>query len=199
MNWRKLTDRCEVMVNADRSLLANLLKEGEEEMTRLCNIHEAEHTETLNEETNTIVLPTEDEGLPTSPVFKKPIVVLHNGVKLKAMQEYDFYHKSDNSLHSGTPIGYAVKNNNIILSHIAKTGDKIKIIYYGVITTHNNIEPNIIPTYQKDLCNYACYMATLKTDPATASSFLQLWKMAIEQINKDEGDREMLYTVREEI
>tara|TARA_R110002020_G_scaffold5502_10_gene22860 strand:- start:3913 stop:4500 length:588 start_codon:yes stop_codon:yes gene_type:complete len=195
MNWRKLTDRCEVMVNADRSLLANLLKEGEEEMTRLCNIYEAEHGETLSTETNTIVLPTEDEG----DVFKKPIVVLHNGVKLKAMQEYDFYHKSDNSLHSGTPIGYAIKNNNLLLSHIARIGDKIKIKYYAVRTTHVNTEPIIIPTYQKDLCNYACYMATLKTDPATASSFLQLWKMAIEQINKDEGDREMLYTVREEI
>ena len=197
MNWTKLVDRCELMVESDRTLLLNLLYEAEEELTRSVDLYEDKFTSTLASETDSVALPSEGDA--TYSLFRSPIVVLHNGVKLKAMHEYDFYFKSDNTKHAGTPIGYSIKNNTINLSHKAKIGDKITVIYYGIVNVHIGVSPSIPEQYHKDLCYYACYIAQLKRAPEVASAYMQLWLETIKNIKIEEGRRDIVYTIREEI
>ena len=197
MNWTKLVDRCTLMVDANKNLILNLLYEAEEELTRVCNVYEDEFIKTITVESDVLDLPEETDG--TNSFYKKALVVLHNGVKLKAMHEYDFYYQTDNTKHAGTPIGYAIFNNKINFSHKLRVNDKVKVIYYGIVYDHTDYEPKIPSLYHKDLCHYACFMATIKDNPAVASSFMQLWNTSVSNITLDEADRELIYTIREEV
>ncbi|QDP58006.1 MAG: hypothetical protein Tp1124DCM412261_39 [Prokaryotic dsDNA virus sp.] len=206
MNWKKLVDRCSLFVDGNRNLLLNLLHEAEEELTRSCNIFEDFKEYTIDATNqNVISLPSENESMNDDlsqhqgSVFKKAIVVLHNGLKLKAMHEYDFTYDSTNSRYNGTPIGYSIKNDILNLSHIPRIGDKIKIVYYGIVYDHEGLEPSIPIQFHKDLCHYACFMATIKTNPNLASVHMQLWTDTMNRVSVEEGDRDLVYTVREEI
>lgn len=210
MNWKKLVDRCEIICDSDRGLLKSLLFEAEEELCREVDVYE--DTVEFNITTNTahnhyVYLPGTDkdnlvsssstESMTLYSHFKKEISVIYNGQKLKPMFESDFTYKQDGKLHSGTPIGYAISNDKLLFSHHAPSKN-LSINYYGV-PRNKGVSPSIPEIYHKDLVYYACHIATMKTNPNASASFLNLWNIAIEKIKNQEGDREMINSVREVI
>ncbi len=215
MNWKQLVDRCGLFVDANRRLLLNLLYEAEEELTRNCHIYEESITYTIGNEFidtyggDKLPLPYTEgwvgnvwvgdvSSIPTSH-FVAPIQVIVNGNKIKAMNEDEFYFNNDGTKHKGVPIGYSVYNNQLNFSHILKLSDKIKLIYYGMVADHSDLEPKIPTIYHKELCNYACYMSQIKDKPDVASVFKNLWEQSILDIRNKEGNRDATYTIKEVI
>tara|TARA_R100001443_G_scaffold19178_1_gene30557 strand:+ start:3020 stop:3625 length:606 start_codon:yes stop_codon:yes gene_type:complete len=201
MNWKQLVDRCGLFVDANSRLLLNLLYEAEEELTKECLIYEDEFTKTLASESSYVYLPdidSEDTSLNGSS-FVAPIQVIVNGNKIKAMHEDEFYYQNDGSLHKGSPSGYSIKNKTINFSHILKASDVVKVLYYGMVRDHTDISPKIPTIYHRELCNYACYMSQIKDSPDVASVFANLWVQSLEKVKNSEGNRDMVYSVREEI
>jgi len=201
MNWKQLVDRCGLFVNANSRLLLNLLYEAEEELTKECLLYEDEFTHTLQSESSTINLPDIDSTEPSlkGSTFVAPIQVIVNGTKIKAMHEDEFYYQKNGSLHKGSPIGYSIKNKTINFSHILKVSDVVKVLYYGMVRDHTDISPKIPTVYHRDLCNYACYMSQIKDNPDISSVFLNLWTQTIEKVKNAEGNRDQVYSIREEI
>ncbi len=199
MQWSKLVDKAELMVNADRALLVNLMYEAEQELCREVNLIEELVVYTGITNTNTFDLPGAGSKI-NSHAFKSMKTVLVNGKKIKPMFEEDFYYKNDNTVHDGTPVGYAINNESLIFSHNLRTGDSLRVKYVAVPTEYTlNSIPSIPEIYHKDLVYYACHIATLKDDPNASASFLNLWNRAIEKIKNQEGDRDMVNRVREVI
>ena len=215
MNWKHLVDRCGLFVDANRRLLLNLLYEAEEEMTKNCHIYEEKITYTISLSMITeyggdiIPLPYTEgwidniwigssDPVPTSH-FVAPIQILVNGNKLKAMHEDEFYFNNDGTKHQGSPIGYSIQNNFLNFSHILRQNDKVTVIYYGMVSDHGDLKPKIASIYHKDLCNYACYMSQMKDNPDVASVYLQLWQQSLLDIKNKEGNRDAVYSIKEEI
>jgi len=201
MNWRQLVDRCGLFVDANNRLLLNLLYEAEEVLTQECMLYEDEFTETLASESDTVDLPDID-SIKTSlqgSSFVAPIQVIVNGNKIKAMHEDEFYFQNNGTKHKGSPIGYSIKNKQINFSHILKASDVVKVLYYGMVRDHSGISPKIPTIYHRELCYYACYMSQIKDNADIASTFLNLWTQSIEKIKNSEGNRDMVYSIKEEI
>ena len=213
MTWNELIDRCELFCDAPRNLLKNLLLEAEEEMTRTCNIYE----ETVKMNTSDVYDNTEQESggmgihYPTyicqfkksSSIYKKMILAMWKGHKLKALDDVDIFYDNDGEPYSGEPHGYCIKNNALVLDKDpgVTTGQYLQLKYYAMIKNEINISdnPKINEMYHRDLCDYAIYMATVKDNPTLSANHLQIWMARLEMINSQEGDRELTYTIREEI
>ena len=211
MDFIKLVDRAEVICNADRGLLFNLLYDAEEELARECNVLEGViefQMYNANAGQENIYLPGHtlgnlEEGvageldLSSHPIYKKMISVHVDGHELECEFENNFRRDNNNQLYKGTPTHYCIENNILKLSHKAKN-PYIRIKYYGIPQAFDN-EPSIPLIYHKDLVYYACYIATLKKDANLAQSYLAIWNEAIRKIKTQEGDREMVNKVREVI
>ena len=219
MNWKKLVDRCELVCDSDRGLLKSLLFEAEEELCREVDLYEdsAGWIITTNTAliygTNTtynsfVYLPGSDnenflldasskKDMTQFSYFKKEISVSFDGQKLKPVFEADFNYKSDGQLYDGTPVGYAIHNDRLRFTHNVPA--KFLLINYYGVPRIKGVMPSIPEIYHKDLVYYACHIATMKSNPNASASFLNLWNIAIEKIKNQEGDREMINSVREVI
>ncbi len=128
MEWTKLADRCRLFTDKPRALLIELLKEGEDELARRCDIFEREY----NYKT-----PLEDEASVEYDVlpedYKSMISVHFKGSRLNPMGDDELHMDTDNKLYTGTPTKYHISNNRIYLNKIPASGDKLLIKYYGLI------------------------------------------------------------------
>ena len=219
MDWPQLTDRCHLMVDADRSVLRKLLEEAETEFTKRVNCIESfeEFTTTgfaykLNMEQFASIQMGVAIGDPTV-ICKTPTLVLFDGNPMKKVSLSDMQFRKEvyqgvgatdnlNQVPPGTPTRYTFVPDVIIDSlYFDKTygeGHNIKVWYYSLIVK-SGLVPQIHPQYHLDLCNYACYMATMKNKPELAGSFLALWNDSIAKAIDSEAERDMLYTIKEEI
>ena len=189
MNWSKLADRCQLFVDGDKGLFIELLKEAEIELTRQANILEDEEDYTADG--------TNSFGLPSN--FKQAIAVLCQGEKKRPMEDDEFFYKTDNTQHTGTPSGYTIRGNNLTFSQIPNSSDKIKLIYYSIVTVSDTIRPVIPELFHRDLCDYAIAIVSAKKYPELHNKFWSLWSNNIEKIRGEMGDREILYDMKEEI
>tara|TARA_R100000808_G_C2141019_1_gene148845 strand:+ start:724 stop:1590 length:867 start_codon:yes stop_codon:yes gene_type:complete len=133
MEWTKLADRCRLFTDKPRALLIELLKEGEDELARRCDIFEREYSYTTPLEDETSV---EYDVLPED--YKSMISVHFKGSRLNPMGDDEVYLNTDNTVHTGTPTKYHVSNNKIYLNKIPASGDKLLIKYYGLIGSEIN-------------------------------------------------------------
>jgi hypothetical protein len=187
MTWNELSDRCRLYIDADEGMLIALLKEAELEMTRKANIWERDVAYVANG--------TNIYGLPSD--FKAPIHIMHDGDKLIPILEDSVNYDSDGSFQTGTPLGYFVRNNNLMLDYKVASGT-IRMSYYAVVET-DATEPQVPSMYHRDLCDYAIALASAKAKPELHDKHMQFWMMKLEQIKNEDADRELVHYIKEDI
>jgi len=192
MTFDKLADRCLLFVDERKQMIIELLKEAELEITRKCNMHEDTRTYTCDGSAS--------YGLPNN--YKQIIQVLHDGNKLSAVGEHDISFENDNTVMTGTPSAYFIRNGGFYLDSAPSSGE-ILLSYYatanGIQDSSDNPSPIISEIYHRDLCDYAIAMSSAKDSPDMHLRYLQLWNNSIENIRNEDADRELIHTIRGEI
>lgn len=193
MTFDKLADRCLLFVDERKQMLIELLKEAELELSRRCNIYEKEKQHTLSGATSLISLTAN---------YKQIIHIHHKGNKLVPMSEDEVYYNSDGTRDSGDPIGYFIRNSNLLFNSIPSDG-KLVYSYYATVDNEQDEgadpSPIISKQYHRDLCDYAIAIAYAKSSPQLHDKYMADWERKIQLIINQDADRELIHTVKREV
>jgi hypothetical protein len=197
MTFDKLADRCLLFVDDDKAMLVELIKEAERELTRSCNILEQE----------TAFTPTGSEnGIFTlNTTYKQVIEAKLNGYTLHPISEDEVAWKSDNTVESGDPTGYFVRNNKFHTNLAPQDGD-LNISFDATLSPNGGDDPSqhatdltIPEMYGNDLCNFAVAISSAKQNPGMHDKHWMLWSASIETITNQDADRELIHTIKREV
>jgi hypothetical protein len=192
MTFDKLADRCLLFIDERKSMIIELLKEAELELSRQCNLYEDTRMYDCDG--------SESYGLPTN--YKQIIFLQHDGYKLYPVSEDDIRYGSDGEIDEGDPRGYFVRNNGFHLDQKPTSG-KLRLSYYGTVEnaqdTSTDPSPIIPNMYHRDLCNYAIAIASAKNDPMLYDKHWMLWQVNVNNIINQDADRELIHTIKREI
>ena len=192
MTFDKLADRCQLFIEENKSMIVELLKEAELEMTRKCNMYEDTREFTADGSVS--------YGLPTN--YKQIIIITYKGDKLQSISEDDLSYDSDGTVQTGNPTGYFIRNNGFHLNYIPSTG-AIKLSYYGTLDnaqdTASDPSPIIPDMYHRDLCNYAIAIAAAKDNPALHDKHWMMWQQSLREIINEDANRELVHQIKSEI
>ena len=69
----------------------------------------------------------------------------------------------------------------------------------GLITGYRDVAPLIPEQFHTDLCNYAIAIANAKTSPETYNQYWSQWMLNMDNLVNEAQDRDLIFSVREEI
>ena len=197
MTFDKLADRCLLFVDDDKALLIELIKEAERELTRHCNILEAE--------TSYEVTGLESGRFTLNSTFKQVILATFDGDKISLITEDEVSLEDDNTIRSGTPTAYYIRNNYLFTNYAPTTGD-LKVAFDGALSVNGGDSPSqgttnitIPEMFGNDLCNYAVAVSSAKLNPGMHDKHWMLWNQSIETITNQDADRELIHTIKREV
>tara|TARA_R100001443_G_scaffold155_2_gene625 strand:- start:11084 stop:11677 length:594 start_codon:yes stop_codon:yes gene_type:complete len=197
MTFDKLADRCLLFVDERKQMLIELLKEAELELTRRCNIYE------MHEFIGNISSSMESFRLPSN--YKQIIQITYDGDKLYPIEEDEVDYDNSTSTHglrTGTPTGYFIRNESLILDRLPSSGT-IRYSYYATVDEIQDQDadpsPIISMQYHRDLCDYAVAVAYAKTDSGMHDKFIGYWENSIARIMEQQRDRELIHEIKGEI
>jgi len=197
MTFDKLADRCLLFVDDDKAMLIELIKEAERELTRSCNIVEGETTFTPNGGENGIFA--------LNTTYRQVIEAKFDGYTLHPISEDEVAWKSDNTIESGDPTGYFVRNNNFH-TNSKPTSGKLTISFDATLSPNGGNNPSqhatnltIPEMYGNSLCDYGVAIASAKLNPGMHDKHWMLWKAGIDEITNQDADRELIHTIKREV
>jgi len=166
MIWDKLVDRCLLFTDAPGGLLKSLLKEAESELANKLELYDAIYTIVVPSTTSGLGITTNvtdvyaDHNYTRLPInYLKDISVKHKGFNLKKITEDEIYRKSDGSIPSGTPTGYAISGDYILFNTTPAGGDKF-ILYYKATLDDNAKDKVLAIQHYADLSTDQIYLGT---------------------------------------
>ena len=68
-----------------------------------------------------------------------------------------------------------------------------------VVENYRTIAPVIPERLHKDLCPYAIALANAKTSPDLYDKYYTAWELNMERLTNESRDRDLIYSIREEI
>jgi len=128
MTFKQLVDRCKLFVDGTGSLLEELLREAEMELSKECNIYEDNWEYFTPIGTSSIPF----VALPSN--FKEMIGVWYNGNLLDMCEESQIYRNTDNDVLDGSPSKYYIRNDRLYFDKNLSQSGKILIRYYAIPT-----------------------------------------------------------------
>ena len=68
-----------------------------------------------------------------------------------------------------------------------------------VVENYRNVAPVITERLHRDLCPYAIALANAKTSPDLYDKYYTAWELNMERLTNESRDRDLIYSIREEI
>ena len=119
---------------------------------------------------------------------------------LTALKSLILFHDDLNELEENIGVNVEElydKINNLMLDYKVASGT-IRMSYYAVVET-DATEPQVPSMYHRDLCNYAIAIANAKSAPDIYNTYWTKWMMNMDNLINEAADRDLIFSVREEI